>query len=65
MSNGKPCEAHSIPVDICARCRGASEERERIIEILRNLHEKNNCDPMLEFCSACVTYELFFGSVTA
>ena len=36
MSNGKPCTNHSIPENICAACRGAAEERERILEILRH-----------------------------
>jgi len=34
MSNGKPCEAHHIPTDICARCKGAAEERQRVIELI-------------------------------
>ena len=34
MSNGKPCNAHHIPTDICARCKGAAEERERIVELI-------------------------------
>ncbi len=39
---------------------GVKAEPLRIIEILRNLHEQNTCDPMLKLCSACVTYELLF-----
>jgi hypothetical protein len=35
MTNGKPCEAHNIPSDICARCKGAAEERERIIGVIK------------------------------
>jgi hypothetical protein len=34
MSNGKPCEAHNMPVDICARCTGAAEEYARIMALL-------------------------------
>ena len=34
MSNGKPCKAHHIPTDICARCKGAAEERQRVIELI-------------------------------
>ena len=47
MSNGKPCKAHNIPVDICARCRGAAEERQRILEILKDddkvFYENGEC----------------------
>ena len=49
MSNGKPCEAHNIPVDICARCRGAAEERERIIALLT------------EFAQDLLAYNLMTG----
>jgi hypothetical protein len=31
MSNGKPCEAHNMPRDICARCVGAAQEQDRIV----------------------------------
>lgn len=34
MSNAKPCERHGIPVNICSACRGAAEERQRIIALL-------------------------------
>lgn len=34
MSNGKFCKPHGIPENICARCVGAREERERIIALL-------------------------------
>jgi len=34
MSNGKPCEAHHIPADICGPCKSAAEERQRIIELI-------------------------------
>jgi hypothetical protein len=34
MSNGKPCEAHNMPRDICARCVGAAQEQERILQLL-------------------------------
>ena len=34
MSNGKPCASHQIPVDLCTRCKGAAEERERIIALM-------------------------------
>lgn len=43
MSNGKPCEAHHIPEDICARCKGVAEERERLLsdpELYRKLRER-------------------------
>ncbi len=36
MSNGKPCEAHHIPADICARCKGAAEERDRIVQMMKD-----------------------------
>jgi hypothetical protein len=34
MSNGKPCEAHHIPEDICGPCNAAAEERQRIIGVI-------------------------------
>jgi hypothetical protein len=34
MSNGKPCTNHNIPENICAACRGAAEERKRIVDKL-------------------------------
>jgi hypothetical protein len=33
MTNGKMCEQHNIPEEICARCAGTKEERERIISL--------------------------------
>ena len=46
MSTRKPCEAHNIPADICARCKGAAEERERIIALIEMAmcHCEIDCD---------------------
>jgi len=43
MSIGNPSEAHIITRDICARCVGAVEERDRLLadpELYRQLRER-------------------------
>ena len=54
MSNGKPCEAHHIPEDICARCKGAIEERQRIIGLVQLAHPKGHNEHPKPLCSICV-----------
>jgi hypothetical protein len=34
MSLGKQCANHGIPETICSACKGAAEERTRILEII-------------------------------
>ncbi len=31
MSLGQPCDRHNIPTSVCSLCKGANEERERIL----------------------------------
>ena len=47
MSNGKPCVAHNMPRDICARCVGAKQEYERLMAILHKHMVSNQNEPKL------------------